>query len=136
MTTRSASRDASIRAKAPVPAATTGTIAAPFGGTPVPSVALAMACAQQVVVVVDGLVGLQPRLAHRAGGDGGHEVGVGHLDALDARQAQRPAQGDDRALVGLVVVAALVDADDDAAHRQPERAPRTTTTGASVWWMT
>ena len=120
MTTRSASRDASMSAKPPVPAATTAQISAPFGATPLPSVAVAIAWCRWASSSACSCVGLQAGLADRAGGDGGHEVGVGDVDARRPGQAQRPAQGGDRAAIGPVVVVEAVDADHEAAHRHAQ----------------
>ena len=81
------------------------------------------------------LVGLDAGLAHRAGGDAGHEVGVGDVDALDAGQVHGPAQGGERVGVGIVAIA-LVDADGDPAHRQAQLRRARRRPAAPVWWIT
>ena len=88
--------------------------------SPVPPVARSMARPQQHVVVGDRLVGFQAGFAHRPGGDPGHEVGVRHLDPLEPGQADGPAQRGQRAVVGLLVVVTLVDADDRMPDRRPQ----------------
>ena len=137
MTTRSASRDASIRANAPVPAATTGTISAPFGATPVPSVACVDGAAQPGVVLGDLLVGLEAGLARpgrrrrRARSRRGTPRPA---STPGSRSAQRSAAIERSS--GSSCSSALVDADHDggapgsaqlAAHDDDRRV---------VWWMT
>ena len=106
-----------------------GTIAAPLGAMPVPSVAASIArriwASSSAVASSDSSPGSRTGPAATAG----HEVGVRHLDVLDARQLQRPAQRGHRVGVGLVVPAGLVDPDRRPAAPGTRSSPRTTTTG-------
>ena len=130
MTTRSASRDASIRAKAPVPAATTGTISAPFGATPVAVGGRVDGAAQPGVVVGD----LLPRTPARA-----RRPDRRRPPARSRRATRRPA----RRPAGAAPSAGRPSSGRRARRRRSSRrrrrrrrrtgtrsSPRTTTTGS------